>query len=714
MTSERLSLYFRLVTRPPRAHQSDTRAAGRLVARGAADNPANRFERIHLEETEDVLRDAGALDADEPAPPVQTRFYHDPSRTLLATNDSPDIPFDTSLNPYRGCEHGCAYCLAPETPVLFADLRWRPLAEVRVGDAIVGFDETPPAGGVRKLRRAVVEAVWESRKPTVRIVTRSSEVVTTADHRWLQARDFRWSRTSQLARGRRLRSLPVVGDEPEDDDYRLGYVNGMTLGDGTFRFEPGWRSDKLGFPQSYWRVALVDREPLERLSTCLAGFGVDVPIRGFDGGPRAPRPLQKVETRALRQLAVLHDLLRKDPPTRGFRRGFLAGFFDAEGSNGSSLRFSQKDRRVLRRVQRYAASLGFETRLEPREPTSALRLVGSTAERLRFFSTIRPALTRKVDRLFGCRPATRPEPIEAVEPGPVRDVVDIQTSTGTFYAAGLATHNCYARPTHEYLGFSAGLDFETRILVKSDAPELLRKKLSSKGWKPQVVALSGVTDAYQPAEQKLRITRRCLEVFAEFRNPVGIVTKSALVARDVDLLSEMAAWNGAVVQVSLTTLDDGLRRALEPRTASPRRRLEAIRTLADAGVPVGAMIAPIIPGLNDAEVPALVEAAAGAGARSASPIVLRLPHGLAPLFEDWLERHFPERREKVMNRVRSIRGGRVNDPRFHSRMRGSGLFADQIHGLFELARRRAGLGDRLVELSTEHFRRPPAPQLELF
>ena len=369
------------MVRPPAARQSDTRPSARLVARGAADNPANRFERIHLEETEEALLDAGEWVDEADRAPLQTRYYRDPSRTLLSTNESPDIPFDTSLNPYRGCSHGCIYC--------------------------------------------------------------------------------------------------------------------------------------------------------------------------------------------------------------------------------------------------------------------------------------------------------------------------------------------YARPTHEYLGFSAGLDFETRVLVKSDAPELLRKKLRAKSWKPQVVAMAGVTDAYQPAERKLRLTRRCLEVFAEFRNPVGIVTKSSLVTRDVDLLSEMAAWNGASVAVSLTSLDDDLRRRLEPRTASPRHRLETIRTLTEAGVPVTAMIAPIIPGLNESEIPALVEAAADAGAHSASPIVLRLPHGLAPLFEDWLERHYPERRQKVMNRVRAMRGGKDYDSAYHTRMRGTGLFAEQIQGLFELACRRSGLSSERLQLSTEHFRVPGDTQLSL-
>ena len=273
---------------------------------------------------------------------------------------------------------------------------------------------------------------------------------------------------------------------------------------------------------------------------------------------------------------------------------------------------------------------------------------------------------------------------------------------------------CYARPTHEYLGFSAGLDFESRILVKQEAPELLRKALSSRRWTPRTVALGSATDAYQPVERRLLLTRRCLEVFAEFRNPVAIVTKSALVARDADLLAELARVGAACVDISFTTLDDTLRRAMEPRAAAPRRRLEAIEDLASAGIPVGVMLAPVVPGLTDSEIPAIVEAVARAGARSIRHTLLRLPHGVAQLFEDWLERHCPERKQRILNRIRHIRGGRLDDPRFHSRMRGSGVFAEQIHAMFDIARRRVGLSDSQTSLSAESFRIPLGPQLPLF
>jgi DNA repair photolyase len=274
---------------------------------------------------------------------------------------------------------------------------------------------------------------------------------------------------------------------------------------------------------------------------------------------------------------------------------------------------------------------------------------------------------------------------------------------------------CYARPTHEYLGLSAGLDFESRILVKQDAPELLRKELLSSRWNPQVLSMSGVTDPYQPVERRLRITRRCLGVLAEFRNPVIIVTKNYLVTRDLDLLSELASHDAAAVAFSLTTLDDDLRRIMEPRTSRPARRLAAVEKLAAGGIPVGVMTAPVIPGLNDHELPNLLSAAAEAGATFAAYVPVRLPYAVAPLFEDWLARHFPERKDKVLNRVRSMRGGELNDASFGSRMRGEGLFAQHIAQLFSISCRRAGMGEgRFPKLSTAAFRGGGGAQPDLF
>ena len=272
---------------------------------------------------------------------------------------------------------------------------------------------------------------------------------------------------------------------------------------------------------------------------------------------------------------------------------------------------------------------------------------------------------------------------------------------------------CYARPTHEYLGFSAGLDFETRILVKTAAPELLRRELESKRWSPQVLSLSGVTDPYQPIERRLELTRRCLQVLAEFRNPVAIVTKNELVTRDLDILGRLAERGAAIVYVSVTTLDDELCGAMEPRTSRPARRIRALQQIAAAGIPCGVMVAPVVPGLTDHEMPAILQAAGRAGATRASYATLRLPGAVADIFEGWLQSRSAARRRKVMARIRSLRNGRRNDPRFETRMQGEGAFAEQIAALFAASCRRLGLNARRLPLSTKSFRRSGQQRLPL-
>jgi DNA repair photolyase len=292
--------------------------------------------------------------------------------------------------------------------------------------------------------------------------------------------------------------------------------------------------------------------------------------------------------------------------------------------------------------------------------------------------------------------------------------VGFETSINPYRGCEHGCIYCFARPTHEYLGFSAGLDFESKIMVKLDGPELLRRELSSPKWKPQTIVMSGVTDCYQPIERKLELTRRCLAVLAEFRNPVAIITKNHLVTRDIDLLAELARYNATIVNVSITTLDPTLTPKLEPRASLPQFRLDAVRQLSKAGVPVNVMVAPVIPCITDHEMPNILEAAAEAGAVSAAFVPVRLPWAVAGLFENWVERHFPDRKEKVLNRIRSTRGGKLNDPNFGSRMIAQGIFGEQMEKMFEVGCRKAGLPKRKVELSTAAFRRPAGPQLALF
>src|SRR6516164_5661615 len=289
--------------------------------------------------------------------------------------------------------------------------------------------------------------------------------------------------------------------------------------------------------------------------------------------------------------------------------------------------------------------------------------------------------------------------------------VGFETSMNPYRGCEHGCIYCYARPTHEYLGFSAGLDFESKIMVKTNALELLRSELESRRWQPQTLVLSGVTDPYQPVERKLRITRGCLDVLAQFRNPVAIITKNRLVTRDIDILRELAACNAAAVNVSVTSLDPTLQRVLEPRTTSPQGRLDTIGQLRAAKIPVGVMVAPIIPGLTDHEVPKILAACAKAGAQFAGYTIIRLPWAVAPLFEHWLEEHFPDRKAKVLGRIRDMRGNRLNNSQWHTRMTGGGVFAEQIASLFKVCCRHAGIGERPT-LSTASFRKSTA-QLRL-
>lgn len=273
---------------------------------------------------------------------------------------------------------------------------------------------------------------------------------------------------------------------------------------------------------------------------------------------------------------------------------------------------------------------------------------------------------------------------------------------------------CYARPSHEYLGFSAGLDFESKIMVKPEIHLLLEQEFQKKSWKPSTISLAGNTDCYQPIERKLQLTRKCLEVLLKFRNPVGVITKNALVTRDIDLLTELAKLQLVTVTVSITTLDVKLHRVMEPRTSSPEQRLKTVETLAAAGIPVGVSLAPVIPGLNDSEMPAILKRASENGAQFAFYTMVRLPHGVKDLFIEWLHREFPDRAEKVINRIKEIREGKMNETEFGKRMSGTGEIADSIAQLFDLTCAKYGINARESRLRKDLFINRKDGQIDLF
>lgn len=691
-----------------------------IVGRGAAGNPKNRFERIEVEPGLDELEE-------EPRP--ETIYLKDFSRSIVARNDSPDIGFDASINPYRGCSHGCIYCISGDTPILMADGTVRRLEEVRVGDEIYG---TVRRGAYRHYIRTRVLAHWCVDKLAYRVTLEDGTcLIAGGDHRFLTERGWKFVTGAMCGDGQRpylTTNNKLMGTgafsqpPPETFDYKRGYLCGLVRGDGllaSYEYEREGRSHGNIYQ---FRLALVDGDALGRAARYLLDFEVDTHNFVFQQAIVGRKVVHAIRTSARKRVERAEKVVAwPSASSADWCKGFLAGIFDAEGSySGGILRIPSTDSAIVEYTIDCLKRLGFDFTIEDVSknrirPIRVVRIRGGLKEHLRFFHTVGTAIARKHDIEGQAVKSSADLRVASIEPLGVMPLFDITTGTGDFIADGVVSHNCYARPTHEYLGLSAGLDFETRILVKEEAPELLRKELSSSRWEPKVLSMSGVTDPYQPVEKRLRITRRCLEVLAEFRNPVAVVTKNHLVTRDMDLLSELARYDAAAVAVSLTTLDDGLRRVMEPRTSRPARRLAAIEKLAGAGVPVGVMTAPVIPGLNDHELPALLSAAGGAGAAFAAYVPVRLPHAVRPLFEDWLERHFPERREKVLNRIRSMRGGELNDPCFGSRMRGEGPFAEHIAQLFSISCRRAGIEEgRFPKLSTDAFRRGGGIQPGLF
>jgi DNA repair photolyase len=508
----------------------------------------------------------------------------------------------------------------------------------------------------------------------------------------------------------------------QDEDYKRGYLCGMVRGDALLAFYAYDRPGCAHGNQYQFRLALVDDDGLERTARYLLDFGISTFRFLFQEASAGAKPLNAIRTGARDHFERIEALISWPvAPTDSWCKGFLAGIFDAEGGYSDGvLRISNTDPAIIAYtslcLQRFGFSFVTEVVTADRnKPITALRLTGGLQKHLHFFHVIDAAIARKRGIEGQAVKSAADLRVASVEPlGVTLPLFDVTTGTGDFIANGVVSHNCYARPTHEYLGFSAGLDFETKILVKEDAPELLRRELASPRWQPRPVAVCGVTDAYQPVERRLRLTRRCLEVFAEFRNPVTVVTKSRLVTRDADLLAELARFDAAAVYVSITTLDAELARNMEPRATAPAGRLAAVEELARAGVPVGVFVAPVIPGLTDHELPAILRAAAAAGARHAGFVLLRLPHSVADLFDDWLRRHYPDRREKVLGRLRDMRGGALNDARFGWRMRGWGPLAEQVRALFALGCRRAGLSRDFPALSAAAFRRPGGTQGLLF
>ena len=690
---------------------------GGFRGRGALTNPKPRFLDRGVERVEDGWY------REEVPQSIATQVRPEPARSIISHNDSPDIPFEQSINPYRGCEHGCVYCVGPETPILMGDGSTRPIAALRVGDSIYG---TTRNGWYRRYVRTQVLAHWSVIKPGYRITLEDgTELIAGGDHRFLTERG--WKHVTGTEQGplcrphltinNKLMGVGQFAKAPEhDEDYRRGYLCGMIRGDGCVGRDLRG-SDGIGRVDQYFRLALCDDEALRRAEAWLLQADVQTRRFQFCAGSDTRRPVQAISATGHGRVDRIRELTWWPRPafcTRSWSIGFLAGIFDAEGSYSEGmLRISNTDPQIIDRIGDCLKALAFRFVIEriPRETIRSIDVVrvgGGLREHLRFFHTVDPAITRKRDIAGLCVKSAARLGVTSVEalPGAMR-LYDISTGTEDFIANGVVSHNCYARPSHAYMDLSPGIDFETKIFYKADAARLLEEELGKRSYVVKPITIGANTDPYQPVERDLRVTRSLLEVFERTRHPVSLITKGTMILRDLELLRSLSRDGLINVFVSVTSLDPELKRTLEPRTASPAARLRVVRELTSAGIPTGVLVAPIIPAVNDSELERIVAAAAEAGAFRAGYVLLRLPHELKQLFRQWLDEHMPDRAEHVMSLVRGARDGKENDPRFGSRMRGSGAWAQLLHDRFALACKRHGLSvGRMRELSCAHFKPP--------
>jgi DNA repair photolyase len=711
------------------------RYADARKGRGAGINPEGRFEKVLREAFDDgwpqppAAGEAGERgEADSSLLPLRTHVTVEYAKSIISRNDSPDIPFTQSINPYQGCEHGCIYCLSGDTPILMADGRLRPLADVRTGDMLYG---TVRRGWYRRYVKTRVLAHWSTIKPAYRITLEDgTSLIAGPDHRFLTERGWKFV-TGAMGRGAAQRPYLTTNNKlmgsgafaplpAKDRDYQLGYLCGLVRGGGHLASYHYQRSGRVHGDQHQFRLALCDTQALQQAQEYLRDCQIATQEFVFQRAAHGRRIMHAIRTHARPDVEQIRALIAWPAvPSPRWGAGFLAGIFDAEGSYSQGiLRISNTDESIIDWIGRCLRTLNFRfvlehVRRQQSRPVTVVRLVGGLREHLRFFHSVDPAITRKRDIVDQAVKSDARLRVASIEPlGRALRLYDITTETGDFIANGVVSHNCYARPSHAYRNLSPGIDFETRLFAKGNAPELLRNELSRPGYRCEVISLGANTDPYQPIEREYRITRGILEVCAEFGQPVGIVTKNALVERDIDILATMAQKHLVNVFVSCNNLDHGLARRLEPRCTAPARRLQAMRRLSEAGIPVGVLVAPVIPFLTDHQIESVLEAAWAHGARQAGYVLMRLPWELKDLFREWLERNYPLKARHVMSRVHQMRDGRDNDPNFGSRMRGTGELAELLGQRFRFACRRLGFNaeKRNCALSTAQFQVPGRQQ----
>ena len=589
---------------------------------------------------------------------LDVRFYEVRARSAL--NSVPKrsrMPFRWTINPYRGCTHACTYCLAGDTPILMADGRTRPLADLCVGDAVYGT-----AGHGRRRRYAITRVLdhWSTIKSAYRVVLEDgTELVASGDHRFLSDRG--WSSVSgseqghphrpHLTRGSRVVSIGRFEDSPDHSaDYRLGYLCGVVRGEACLGSAREARTDRGRGEDHRFGVAIADLDAARRAREYLAGFGI--PTRQFAAAAAggAARGTVAIRTSERADVTAASGLIRwPRSPTDEWCKGFLSGIYDAAGSGGGgeAVRIAGADDEIVEWAAFCLRRLGLSHTVEATAGSDEryVRLRGGLPQYVRLLHVTDPAINRKRALEGAAIGSSAPLGVRSVEPlGVELPLFDVTTGTGDFIANGVVSHNCFARPTHTYLDLDAGRDFEREIVVKVNAPELVRCELARPSWRGEHVALGTNTDPYQWVESRYRLMPPIWEALRDAHNPCSVLTKSPLLLRDIELLRELAARTSFQANLSVPTLDERAWRATEPHTPHPRKRLEAVAELNRAGVPTGVLVAPLMPGINDSpeQVEPILELASEAGATSIGGVALHLRGEVRGIFFDWLRRHRPD------------------------------------------------------------------------
>jgi DNA repair photolyase len=583
-------------------------------------------------------------------------FHEVRARSALNHVPGESFGFSWTINPYRGCTHACVFCLDGATPILLADGRLKPLADVRVGDAIYG---TVKRGNYRRYEVTEVLAHWATRKPGYRITLEDgTELIASGDHRFLTDRGWKFVTGAEAGSGQRpflttnnkLIGMGSVGKPcEENEEYRRGYLCGMIRGDGhvgSYAYErPGRTRDD----HHRFRLALTDSEALGRSRDYLAAAGIRTDEFEFLRGNERHRPMRAIRNYSRDGVERVRGLIEwpRDPGGDWYR-GFLAGIFDAEGSCDGALRIANADVTMIGQTTEALRRLGFSHVVEGpnRIGVRNVRLRGGLREQQRLFCRIDPAITRKrsIDGIAIKSPARLG--VVSIEPlGREIEMFDISTGTEDFIADGVVSHNCFARKTHTYLDMDAGRDFEREIVVKVNVPELVRAELARPSWKRDLVALGTNTDPYQWCEGRYRMLPEILEALLAAETPVSVLTKSPLVMRDIEIFERFRdAGLRVSVNVSVPTLDEKAWRLTEPHTPSPSARLDAVAELRKRGIDSGILIAPLMPGINDSpeQVEPIVRRAREADATFLGGVALHLRGDVKDVYFGWLREKRPD------------------------------------------------------------------------